>query len=72
MNQVTRSEIGGAMDIIKAVADAIKELKSVPSGHLYARLMPHMDFQTYNRIIDILKRSEIVVERSNELFWNVH
>lgn len=72
MNQLTRTELGGAIDMIKAVADAIKELQSVPSGHLYARLMAYMDIQTYNKIIDILKRSEIVVERSDELFWNVH
>ncbi len=72
MNQITKSEVGGALDMIKAVADAIKELGSVPSGHLYARLMAYVDLNTYNKIIDILKRSEIVAEKNNELFWNVH
>ena len=46
------------MQVIVAVADAIKALGSIPSGHLYARLMPHMSLEAYQAIIGVLKQAK--------------
>lgn len=56
--------------IIMAVTDAIRELKQVPSGHLYARLMGHMSLDSYQKVIDILKVTGMVKEdRFHMLTW---
>lgn len=46
--------------IFTALAEAIKELKSVPSGHLYAHLMGKVDLHTYNSIIGKLQSIGLV------------
>lgn len=59
-----------ALELVRVVSETIRELGSIPSGHLYAMLMPHgMDIQTYDALIDLLKRSELVVEKYHELHW---
>jgi hypothetical protein len=60
---------GAGVRILYAVADAIRELGSVPSGVLYAQLMGKIDLQTYERIIDLLKGAGLVKESSHELIW---
>lgn len=51
-----------AFGMVMAVSDAIRDLKEVPSGHLYARLMGHMSLETYKTIISILKEAKVVEE----------
>lgn len=43
-----------------AIAEAIKSLGSVPSGHLYARLMDKMELDEYNTIIAALEHVGII------------
>jgi len=52
-----------------AVGEAIRDLGSVPSGHLYARLMGHMDLDTYNKLIGLLKQANLVEESNHLLTW---
>ena len=52
-----------------AVSEAIKELHQVPSGHLYAQLMPYMSFEAYTEIISILKESGVIAEDNYMLEW---
>lgn len=66
---VTQAEVSAALNSIKAVADTIRELGEVPSGHLYAQLMPVLGLHEYERIIDILKRAGLVRESNNLLTW---
>jgi hypothetical protein len=47
-----------------ALADTIRDLGSVPSGHLCAAVMEHMDLETYRSIIDVLVKVKWV-EQSN-------
>lgn len=51
------------------IADAIKELGSVPSGHLYAQVMAHMNLQTYQVIIDTLKGAKLVTVKNHLIEW---
>ncbi len=53
-------QVTGAMKVIAAVAEAIRELKEVPSGHLYGNLMGMMTLDQYNQIIGTLQRAELV------------
>ena len=67
----TKDQIKAGIETIKAVSDAIKELKEVPSGHLYAHVMNQITLDQYNKIIDILKKGEVIREKNNLLIWNI-
>ena len=67
---VTREQLAAGMEIIRAIADAIRELKTVPSGHLYARLCGRMSLSEYQKIIGILQRSKVIaVDQSHLIRW---
>jgi len=65
----TRDKIKQALNLVMLVADAIKEAKQIPSGHLYAAVMAVVDLQTYNKIIDTLKGAGLVTECNHMLTW---
>lgn len=58
-----------ALQVVLAVGSAIKELGSVPSGHLYARLMGQMSLETYTKIINILVKTGAVTNEGHLLTW---
>lgn len=64
---ITKEQLTGAIEIIRAVADAIKELGSVPSGHLYANLMRYLSYSKYMNIIEILKNAKLIEENDFHL-----
>lgn len=66
----SEQQMNAAVQITKAVADAIRELKEVPSGHLYAQLMGSMSLETYNMIIQTLRGAGLVSEQNHVLYWN--
>jgi hypothetical protein len=45
---------------MKAVAEAIKEAGSIPSGHLYAQLMGKMSLGSYEKMIDAMRRMGVI------------
>mgnify|MGYP001592016593 CR=1 FL=1 len=57
------------IDVIRAVADAIRNLGEVPSGHLYARLMGHVSLEEYTSIIGTLKQAGLISEQNYLLTW---
>ena len=65
----TKQEITAVLTAIMAIGDAIRDLGSVPSGHLYAQLMSKLDLATYERIIKTLKDAGLVTESNNLLTW---
>ena len=67
--KVTAEQVQGALAITRAVADAIKSLGEVPSGHLYAHLMGKLSLNEYTQVIGILKRAGLVTESSHLLKW---
>ena len=52
---------------VQALADAIRELGSIPSGHLYARLMDKLSLETYQMLIGVLKEAGKVKEHDSHL-----
>jgi hypothetical protein len=66
----TKEEVAAASATLSAIAGAIRELGRVPSGHLYAQVMGHMNLATYERIIDLLVRTNLVRREGHELVWD--
>ena len=66
---ITKERVVAAFQATVAVAEAIKELKQVSSGVLYAQLMSVMDLPTFTALIRTLKGTGLVVEENDLLVW---
>lgn len=51
---MTTNELSAGLAALKALAEAIRELKQVPSGHLYAQVMNYLDINAYEKAIGVL------------------
>ncbi len=70
MNSATNnSQMVDAIQATAAIAEAIREVGSIPSGHLYAHVVGRMTYETYTAVIALLKRAGLVAESSNVLRW---
>jgi hypothetical protein len=69
INPQTRQAIRSALDAAFATAEAIREAGEIPSGHLYALMMPVVGIQGYESIIRTLKNAGLVTEQRNMLRW---
>ena len=65
----TQQETEIALKILRAVAEAIRELGNVPSGHLYARLMDKLTLDQYNKVINCLVKAKMVTNSNHLLTW---
>jgi len=63
----TRDQVRAAIEVTRAVADCIRELGTVPSGHLYARLMTHVGIDQYQSIVRTLIDAGVVQEHPSHL-----
>ncbi len=69
MSTETAEQVTAGIMMAAAIGEAIRDLGSVPSGHLYARLMGRMSLDTYNKLIGILKNTNLVEEHNHLLTW---
>ena len=58
-----------AIKTIAAISETIRELKEVPNGHLYARIMGTLSLDQYNQVIAILVRAKLVANKNDLLVW---
>jgi hypothetical protein len=65
----TPNDVKAALGILRAVADAIRELGEVPSGHLYAHLMSKLSLEQYEQVIGVLKQARLIAESNHLLTW---
>ena len=66
---ITPAELKAGINTIKVMADAVKELGHVPSGHLYAMVMGKLSLEAYERILGILTNAGLIEVKGNEIFW---
>lgn len=67
MEKVNEKKV--VLEIIKIIADAIKEVGNIPSGHLYVRLMNYMSLSTYESIINILEKGNFIQVKNHLITW---
>ena len=61
------SEALAAVRVAHAIAETIRELGEVPSGHLYARVMGVMDLRQYEQVISLLIDARLVERAPSHL-----
>ena len=67
--QPTKEQLAAGIQMIKAIADALRELKRVPSGHFYARIMDKIDLASYEKILGILTGAGLIKIENHEIIW---
>lgn len=60
--------VSGVM-VVKAIAEAIRELGEVSDGTLYAGLMSKLTLEQYQAIIAILVKANLVTNVNHQLVW---
>jgi len=64
------TRVQALIDVVQAITQVIREVKVIPSGHLYATLMANgCNLETYNKLVSILLESGRVVKRGDLLVW---
>ena len=67
----TADQLKAGFAALQALAEAIRELKQIPSGHLYARVMNYMDINAYEKAIRMLCNSGVIRQDGDLLKWNL-
>jgi hypothetical protein len=60
------------VEVMGAVASVIKEVGSIPSGHLYAQLMGKMSFETYQDMIETMERLNVISVKNNLITYTAN
>jgi hypothetical protein len=63
----THPDVIAAFRILQAIAEAIRELGEVPSGHLYANLQDRLTLRQFEQAIEALKGAGLVRESNAHL-----
>ena len=67
---VTADEIRAGIEIVKAVAETVREVKRAPAGVVYAALMTRgVSLAGFEKIVGILERAEVVRRDGDVLVW---
>jgi hypothetical protein len=69
VSELTREQVQAALGMAKAIADAIRELGSVPAGELYARVMGYMSHESFEGIVGSLVKTGLVTRANHVLTW---
>jgi hypothetical protein len=69
MEKQTRNTVVNGVMTVAAVAEAIRELGTVPSGTLYAHLMSKLSLEQFQAIVDILVKAELISDTRHQLRW---
>ena len=70
MNYEIKNQIKAALEITTAIGGAIRELKSVPAGHLYAQTASKLTLEQFDGAVGLLVKSGCVRrDPSGMLTW---
>jgi hypothetical protein len=66
---ITKEQKEAAFKCVLALTESIKELGSVPSGHLYAQIMDRCSLSQYTQLIKMVIGTGLVTKDNNLLTW---
>jgi hypothetical protein len=69
-NTVSKQDLHNGFETIRAIADAIRELGTVPAGTIYAVVMGKISLEAFEKILGILKGAQLIEQdQSSLLRW---
>jgi hypothetical protein len=69
MNAPTKAQAEAALQILVALAEAIRDLGTVPAGHLYAQVMGQLDLPSFDAAIGQLIGAGLIERDGHLLKW---
>ncbi len=66
----TVQQVQSAFQVCAALAEAIREVREIPSGELYGQILGVCDLETFEGAIRLLVRSSLVTRRGQVLVWS--
>jgi hypothetical protein len=69
MSAPNKAELLAALDVVRAVTEAIREAGEIPEGTLYALLMDRFDYPTFERMLALVLHSKLVTNEGHLLRW---
>ena len=69
MTTMTTEQAHKLIEFMGAIASLIKEVKEIPSGHLYAQLMGKMSLDQYQNMIATLQKAGLVSLKNDLLTY---
>lgn len=66
---ITKEQLNAGLQMVMAIAEAIRELKEVPEGHLYTNVMSTIDLSQFNKILDILEKQKLITRNNYLIKW---
>lgn len=72
MAEITRETIKSAFEFAAIIAQIIAELKEVPSGELYARILvhfPNWNLELHNSLLDLFKEMKLIEIENDLIKW---
>jgi hypothetical protein len=66
---ITAHGLDAALAIVRAVGEAVRELRQVPEGVLYANLASHMSLAQFRAVVNILKDAGMVTVENHVVTW---
>ena len=66
---MTTEQAQKLIEFMGAIASLIKEVKTIPSGHLYAQLMGKMSLDQYQNMIATLQKAGLVSLKNDLLTY---
>jgi hypothetical protein len=69
MTTMTTEQAQKLIEFMGAIASLIKEVKTIPSGHLYAQLMGKMSLDQYQNMIATLQKAGLVSLKNDLLTY---
>ena len=71
MNSAAKTGLSSAVQVLGVMAEAIRELGEIPSGHLYAMTMGSFEsVQAFEAAVRVLKGAGLVSEEGHVLRWS--
>lgn len=66
---ITKDQVLAQLEATFAVSEAIRDLKEVPAGVLYAQICGTISLEMFNGIVRTLKGAGLVAETNHLLTW---
>jgi hypothetical protein len=67
--EITKEQVAAVTKIVVAVGAAIREVKQIPSGHLYSTVCDILTLDQYNSVLDKLKQAKVIKVENHLITW---
>ncbi len=65
----TAEQVKASLNAVFVLGGAIRELRQIPSGHMYAMVMAFLSLEQYEQAVSILVNAKAIRRKGDVLVW---